>query len=234
MNQSAWARLHLELRVTGIAAPVTALAAPLAGAVLVTTLYATGAGAHNLDKFAGAVLAGFAPLAAATAASSIVGRDPGAELIMTTTVYRRVLFLRAGLVVAAAALLTLLDSIAFHAMGAWPEGQGTGGYVLAWAPPMIWLAALAVLIAVALRSPAAASGLVGGVWLAQMLPFTAHDFSTNPVLRAQFMFMGVVDRAPAHEWNVNRIALLAVGVAAAVVAGVLLGRPERFLGRDAA
>ena len=232
MNQSTWARLHLELRVTGIAAPVTALAAPLAGAVLVTTLYATGASTHNLDKIAGVVLAGFAPLAAATAASSVVGRDPGAELVMTTTVYRRVLFLRAGLVVAGAALLTLLDAVAFHAMGAWPAGQGTGGYVLVWAPPMIWLVALAVLIAVALRSSAAASGLVGGMWLAQILMH--QTISTNTVLRAQFMFMGVVDRVPAHEWNVNRIALPAVGVAAVVVAGVLLGRPERFLGSDAA
>jgi len=88
MNQSTWARLHLELRVTGIAAPVTALAAPLAGAVLVAALYATGASPHNQDKAAGVVLAGFAPLAAATAASSVVGRDPGAELVMTTTVYR--------------------------------------------------------------------------------------------------------------------------------------------------
>jgi hypothetical protein len=232
VNRSTWARLRLELRVIGIAAPVTALAAPLAGAVLVTTLYATGASTHNLDKAAGAVLAGFAPLAAAIAASSIVGRDPGAELIMTTTVYRRVLFLRAGLVVAAAALLTLLDAVAFHAMGAWPEGQGTGGYVLVWAPPMIWLVALAVLIAVALRSAAAASGLVGGVWLAQIL--MERDIRTNSVLRAQFMFMGVADPVTAHEWTVNRIALPAVGVAAAVVAGVLLRRPERFLGSDAA
>jgi hypothetical protein len=232
MNQSTWARLHLELRVTGIAAPVTALAAPLAGAVLVTTLYATGASTHNLDKAASVVLAGFAPLAAATAAASIVGRDPGAELVMTTTVYRRVLFMRAGLVVAAAALLTLLDAVAFHAMGAWPEGQGTGGYVLVWAPPMIWLVALAMLIAVALHSPAAASGLVGGMWLAQIIMHTT--FSTNTVLRAQYMFMGVADRVPAHEWTVNRIALPAVGIAAVVAAGVLLRRPERFLGRDAA
>ncbi|WP_194925294.1 hypothetical protein [Catenulispora pinisilvae] len=232
MNESTWARLHLELRVTGIAAPVTALAAPLAGAVLVTTLYATGAGTHNLDKAAGVVLAGFAPLGAAIAASSVVGRDPGAELVMTATVYRRVLFLRAGLVAAAAAVATLLDAVAFHAMGAWPEGQGTGGYVLVWAPPMIWLVALAMLIAVALRSSAAASGLVGGVWLAQIL--MDRVIRTNSVLRAQSMFMGVADRVPAHEWNVNRIALPAVGVAAVVVSGVLLRRPERFLGRDAA
>lgn len=232
MNQSTCARLHLELRVTGIAAPLTALAAPLAGAVLVTTLYATGASTHNLDKAAGVVLAGFASLAAATAASSIVGRDPGAELVMTTTVYRRVLFLRAGLVVAATALLTLLDAVAFHAMGAWPAGQGAGSYVLVWAPPMIWLVGLAMLIAVALRSSAAANGLVGGMWLAQIL--MNQDIQHNAVLRAQFMFMGIVDRVPTHEWNVNRIALPAVGVAAVVVAGVLLGRPERFLGRDAA
>lgn len=232
MNRSTLARLRLELRVIGIAAPVAALAAPLAGAVLVTAMHATGATAAELDRAAGAVLAAFAPLGTAIAASSIVGRDPGAELVMTTTVYRWVLFLRAGLVVAAAALATLLDAVAFHAMNAWPVGQGTGGYVLVWAPPMVWLVAVAVLIAVALRSPAAASGLISGVWLAQLL--MAHDILTHSVLRTQFLFMGFADRVPVHEWTVNRIALPVVGVVAVVAAGLLLGRPERFLGSDAA
>ncbi|MEV0407301.1 hypothetical protein [Actinoallomurus sp. NPDC050550] len=232
MNRSTWSRVGLEIRITGIVAPLTALAAPLAGAILVIAMHASGATAGELDWAAGAVLAAFAPLGTAVAASSIVGRDSGAELVMTTTVYRWVLFLRAGLVVAAAALATLLDAVVFHAMNAWPVGQGTGGYVLVWAPPMVWLVALAVLIAVALRSPAAASGLIGGVWLAQLL--MAHDILTHTVLRTQFMFMGVADRVPVHEWTVNRIALPAVGVAAVVVAGLLLGRPERFLGSDAA
>lgn len=232
MNRSAWARLRLELRVVGIAAPATALAPPLAGAVLVTALYATGATAAELGRASAAVLAALAPLGAAIAASSIVGRDPGAELVMTITAYRRVVFLRAGLMVAAAALATLLDAVAFHAMHAWPPAQGTGGYVLIWVPPMVWLVALAVLIAVALRSSAAASGLIAGLWLTQLL--MAQDFQTNTVLQAQYLFMGVADRVSAHEWNVNRIALPAVGVTAAVAASLLLGRPERFLGSDAA
>ncbi|WP_344657117.1 hypothetical protein [Catenulispora subtropica] len=232
MNHSTWARLRLELRVVGIAAPATALVAPLAGAVLVTTLHAAGAGAADLDRAAGAVLAGLAPLGAAVAAASIVGRDPGAELVMTATAYRRVLFLRVGLVVAATALVTLLDAVAFHALKAWPAGQGTGGYVLVWAPPMVWLVALAVLIAVALRSSAAASGLIGGVWTAQLL--MARDIRPHAVLRAQYLFLGVADRVPAHDWTVNRIALPAIGVAAAVAAGLLLGRPDRLLGSDAA
>ncbi|WP_433171388.1 hypothetical protein [Actinoallomurus sp. CA-150999] len=232
VNRSICARLRLELRVIGIAAPVTALAATLGGAILVIVMHATGASAEHLNLAAGAVLAGFAPLGTAVAASSIVGRDPGAELVMTTTVYRRVLFLRAGLVVVPAALVTLLDAVVFRALNAWPAGQGTGGYVLVWAPPMLWLVALAMLIAIGLRSPAAASGLIGGIWLAQYLMTRA--IQDNTVLQAQYMFMGVADKVPAHEWTVNRIALPAVGVAAIVAAGLLLGRPERFLGSDTA
>ncbi|WP_441250493.1 hypothetical protein [Kitasatospora sp. McL0602] len=232
MNRSIWARLRLELRVIGIAPPVTALAATLGGAILVIVMHATGADAEHLDLAAGAVLAGFAPLGTAVAASSIVGRDPGAELVMTTTVYRRVLFLRVGLVVAPAALVTLLDAVVFRALNAWPVGQGTGGYVLVWAAPMLWLVALAVLIAIGLRSPAAASGLVGGLWLAQYLMGPA--IRDNPVLRAQYMFMGVAAKVPAHEWTVNRIALPAVGIVAVIAAGLLLGRPERFVGSDTA
>ncbi|GAA1230995.1 hypothetical protein GCM10009665_21750 [Kitasatospora nipponensis] len=232
VNRSTWARLRLELRVIGIAAPVTALAGPLGGAILVIVMRATGAGAEHLDLAAGAVLAGFAPLGTAVAASSIVGRDTGAELVMTSGVYRRVLFLRAGLVVAPAALVTLSDAVVFRALNAWPVGQGTGGYVLVWAPPMLWLVALAMLVAIGLRGPAAASGLIGGLWLAQYLMTRA--IRDNTVLRSQYVFMGVATKVPAHDWTVNRIALPAVGLAALVAAGLLLGRPERFLGSDAA
>ncbi|TJZ97409.1 hypothetical protein [Actinacidiphila oryziradicis] len=232
ISRSTWTRLGLEVRITGAAALVTALAAPLGGAVLVAVLYATGASAADLDRAAGAVLAGFAPLGVAVATSSIVGPDPGAELVMTTTPYRRVLFLRAALVAAAGALASLLDAIVFHALGAWPLGQGSGGYVLVWAPPMIWLSALAMLSAVATRSTAAASGLIGGVWLAQLV--FAHDMRSYTVLRAQYLFMSVADRVQGHDLAVNRIALPAVGVAALAAASLLLGRPERFLGRDVA
>lgn len=232
VNRSIWARLRLEVRIIGIAAPLTALAATLGGAILVIVMHATGAGAEHLNLAAGAVLAGFAPLGTAIAASSIVGRDSGAELVMTTTVYRRVLFLRVGLVVAPAVLVTLLDAVVFRALNAWPAGQGTGGYVLVWAPPMLWLVALAMLIAIGLRSPAAASGLIGGIWLAQYLMTRA--ILDNTVLRAQYVFMGVGTKVSAHEWTVNRIALPAVGVVAVIAAGLLLGRPERFVGSDTA
>ncbi|MFJ9909419.1 hypothetical protein ACIRVK_42505 [Streptomyces sp. NPDC101152] len=232
LDRSLWARLRLELRVIGLAPPATALAAPLAGAVLVAVLHATGATAADLDRAAGAVLAGFAPLGVAIAASSVTARDPGAELVMTSTPYRRVVFLRTALVVGAGALATFVDAVTFRALGAWPKGQGTGGYLLVWAPPMIWLTAVAVLIAVALRSSAAAGGLIGGVWLGQLV--LAHDIVSHTVLRAQFLFMGVADKVQAHDWTVNRISLPAVGLAAAAAAGVLLGRPERLLGSDAA
>ncbi|KJS63320.1 hypothetical protein [Streptomyces rubellomurinus] len=232
VNRPTWDRLRLELRIIGIAAPVTALAATLGGAILVIVMRATGAAAEHLDLAAGAVLAGFAPLGTAVAASSIVGRDPGAELVMTSTVYRRVLFLRVGLVVVPAALVTLVDAVVFRALDAWPEGQGTGGYVLVWAPPMLWLVALAMLIAIGLRSPGAATGLIGGIWLAQDLMKRA--VLDHPVLRAQYLFLGVDAKVPAHEWTVNRIALPAVGVAAVIAAGLLLGRPERFVGSETA
>ncbi|QHA02086.1 hypothetical protein GQF42_00765 [Streptomyces broussonetiae] len=232
MNRTTWARLRLELRVIGIAPPVTALAATLGGAILVIVMHATGASAEHLNIAAGAVLAGFAPLGTAVAASSIVGRDSGAELVMTTTVYRRVLFLRVGLVVVPAALVTLVDAVVFRALNAWPEGQGTDGYVLVWAPPMLWLVTLAMLTAIGLRSSGAASGLIGGLWLAQELMGPA--IRDNTVLRTQYMFMGVAAKVPAHEWTVNRIALPAVGVVAVIAAGLLLGHPERFVGSDTA
>jgi hypothetical protein len=232
MSGARRARLGLELRIIGIVALVTALAAPVAGALLVISLYVTGASAHDLDRAGGGVLEALCPLGVALAASSVVGRDPGAELVMTTPAsYRRILFLRVGLIAGLGAVVTLVDAVVCYAIAAWPPHQGAAGLILLWAPPMIWLTALALLVAVAVRSPAAAAGLTGGLWLAQLV--LAHDMQAYTLLRAQYLFITVASPIRGSDWTINRIALPAVGALAIAAVGLLLRRPQRFLAGDA-
>lgn len=176
-------RLGLELRVAGPAALITALSAPAAGALLFAILDATGKTGADLDRTAGDIVAGLCPLGVAIAASSIVGRDPGAELVMTTpSSYRRVLFLRTSVIAMLGAAATFLTASVYYGLGDWPSGQGASGLALLWLPPMAWLAALGMLVAVAVRSTAAASGLVGGLWIAQVI--FNRNMQDNAVLRA--------------------------------------------------
>jgi hypothetical protein len=225
-------RLGLEARIAGPAALITTLAAPAAGALLFAILGAIGKSAADLDRTAGDIVGGLCPLGVAIAASSIVGRDYGAELVMTASAsYRRVLFLRAGLIALLGAAATFVTAGACYALGAWPSGQGAAGLILLWAPPMAWLTALGMLVAVAVRSPAAASGLVGGLWIAQVL--FSHDMQDNAVLRVQYLFVTLAGGFPGRDVTITQAALVAVGVAAAAATGPLLARPERLLAGDA-
>jgi hypothetical protein len=226
-------RLGLEARIAGPAALITTLAAPVAGALLFAILYATGKSAADLDRTAGDIVAGLCPLGVAIAASSIAGRDPGAELVMTTPAsYRRILFLRASVIALLGAAATFLTASVYYGLGDWPSGQGALGLALLWLPPMAWLAGLGMLVAVALRSTAAASGLVAGLWIAQVI--FSRNMRDNAVLRAQFMFVRLAGDFPGRNVTLTQAALLGVAVVAVAVTGLLLARPERFLAGDAA
>jgi hypothetical protein len=223
-------RLGLELLITGPAAAGAALAMPLAGAALIAVLAATGHPAGQLDRLAAVVLEALCPLGAALAAVSVVGRDPAVELILTTPAsYRRVLAGRAGLTAGLAAAATLALAIALLRAGIWPAGPGTAGLVLIWAPPAIWLTGIGLLVAVAGRGPALASGAVAAVWLAEAI--FAGQTKTSPVLRDQYLF-ATVSHLPPGPWAANRAGLALGGAAALAVTALLLARPARLLAAE--
>lgn len=225
------ARLVLELRIIGPAAVMPAVALPITGLVLVVLLHAVGRTPKLVDSVAGLVLEAICPLGTAIAALSLVGRDRGIELVLAApTPYRSVLPARVGIVAALGAAASLLTALAFYGTGAWPAQESTAGIVLAWAAPMVWLGGLGLFAAVAARSPAVGSGLVGGLWLAEILG--TDSMVANPVLKAQYLYTTHVHLHGA-PWAVNRLALLTVGTAALAAAGALLGRPERLLGAEA-
>jgi hypothetical protein len=224
----SWAgRLGLELRIIGPAAVGAALAMPLAGAAVIAGLAVTGHPPAQLDRLAAVVLEALCPLSAALAAVAVVGRDPAAELILTTPArYRRVLSGRAGLAAGLAAVATLVLAIALFAAGTWPAGQGAAGLVLIWAPPMIWLTGIGLLAAVAGRGPSMASGAVAAIWLTEAI-FSGQAKGNSPI-RDQYLF-ATVSHLPPGPWAANRAGLALAGTAALAVTALLLARPARLL-----
>jgi hypothetical protein len=220
-------RLLLELLITGPAAVGAALAMPVAGAALIAVLAATGHPAAQLDRLTAVLLEALCPLGAALAAVSVVGRDPAVELVLTTPAsYRRVLAGRAGLAAGLAVAVTLALAFALFGGGIWPTGQGAAGLVLIWAPPLLWLTGIGLLVAVAGRGPALASGAVAAIWLAEAI--FAGQAKASPLIRDQHLF-ATVSQLPPGPWAANRAGLPLTGAAALAVTAVLLARPARLL-----
>ena len=226
------ARLGVEFRIIGSGALLPAVLLPMAGGLLVALLQAAGRPAGVVDSAAGLALEGVCPLGTAIAVVTLVGRDRGIELVLATPArYAQVLFVRIGIVAALGALTSLAVAIGFYSAGAWPEHQASAGIVLAWAAPLVWLAGLGLLAAVASTTAGVGSALVGGLWLAEILG--TDTLTANPVLRTQYLFSSHI-HLHGGAWVTNRVALLLVGAVALAAAWALLSRPARLLAREAA
>jgi hypothetical protein len=224
-------RFLLELRIIGSGALLTALAVPVGGALLVAALAATGRSSDVVDGVAGLVLEAVCPLGAVLAALAQVGHDRAIESVLATPArYASVMFLRVGIIAALGALSSVLVALAFHTFGAWPSQQSGAGIVLAWAAPMVWLGGLGLLVTVATASSGIGAGLVGGLWLAEILGTDA--LSGNAVLKYQYLYTTHI-AMHGGEWVANRIALLGIGLFALGVAWALLARPARLLTGEA-
>lgn len=170
------------------------------------------------------------PLAAGFGAASLIGRDPAAELLLTTpTGYRAVLMRRLGVTVGWVALVAVLMALAMLATGwwaRWPANHGPFLGQLVWLAPALGLGALGFLAGAAFRGPAAAGGMVAACWLLHQLFADAvqqHGWS-----RLLYLF-ATTRGAVAGDWMANRLTLIAVAVALGAVAWLLLGRSERLL-----
>jgi hypothetical protein len=229
---SALTRAALEARIIGPATLAPAVGAPIFAGLLVLLLAALGRPPHVVDGAAGLVLEGVCPLGASIGLATLVGRDQALELALACpTPYRSVLGTRVAIVGGAGAALSVLLAIVLFAAGAWPAAQSPAGIVLAWAAPTVWLGGIGLLAAVASGSAGVGSGVIGGLWLAQILGTDA--LVSNSVTRAQYLYSTHID-LHGGAWIVNRAALVAVGAAAFAGAGALLRRPQRLLAGEAA
>lgn len=214
-----------------------ALLAPPALVLLVVFLVAFGTrlGSHegNTARFLMTILETGIPLLAGIAAASLIGRDRAVELQLTLQMgYRSTLLRRLAVMVGWTALCALVVSALLVVTGWWDllpaASHGLAGQ-LAWLSPMLWLTALGLLVAAALRSAAAATAIVSFVWLFEQM--LAHLFQESLMLRLFHMFATTYGTAP-DEWLPNRLTLLATALLLAAAAWPLLGDAERTLGGE--
>jgi hypothetical protein len=167
------------------------------------------------------------PLAAGVGTASLVGRDPAVEMQLSMpTSYRSTLLRRLAVTVGWPALLALAGIAVLQAGGWWPAAYAGAASLLVWAAPLAFLAALGAFLAVWLRSAAAASGLIGGLWLAELI--FAPLLARAPVLRWLYLFPTTV-LGSVPGWADNRVALLVAAVALLAGTLALLSRPYRLL-----
>ncbi|WP_406318779.1 hypothetical protein OHA77_15315 [Streptosporangium sp. NBC_01639] len=173
------------------------------------------------------------PLVAGLAAASLVGRDRAVELQLTLpTGYRSTLLRRLVVTVGWTALCALAASALLIATGWWEVLPGAPGGLtgqLTWLSPTLWLAALGLLAAVALRNTAAATSLIAFLWVLEQVLSSAMQESTAP--RLLHLFATTRGTAPG-DWLPNRLTLLATALLLAAAAWPLLGNAERILGGE--
>lgn len=171
-----------------------------------------------------------APLAAGIGAASLVGRDPAAELLLTTpTGYRSILLRRLVVTLGWTALMAVLLAGCLIATGwwtRWPANHGTVLGQLTWVAPILGLAALGFLAGAAFRGPAAAGGLVAVCWIFQQI--FAGPAQERYGSRLLYLFATTRGAVPA-DWTANRLTLIGTAAVLAALAWLLLGRAERLL-----
>jgi hypothetical protein len=167
------------------------------------------------------------PLAIGTVAASVVASDIGIEWQLTMpTAYRTTLVRRLAILVTWSAVVAFGDAIVLRMIDRWLAPEGFVVAQLMWLSPMLALVALGAVLALLVRNRSAAAGLVGGLWVLELvLPST---FVSHAWARPWFLF-ATSFAAGADFWLANRLAL--IGTAVALFGGVaaLLGQNERLL-----
>jgi len=211
-----------EVRRAGWTALLTP---PVATAALV--LIALLDGGADTDRNLLAALEMALPLAAGVGAASLVGRDPAVELQLTVpTAYRSTLLRRLAVTLGWAALLAVLVAGLLVASGGWPDSRGIAGGQLIWIAPTVWLGGLGFLAGAALRSPAAAGGLVTTWWIVQQIfpgLLQGRDW-TRPL----YLFATTRGSVP-EDWTANRLTLVTTALVLGGLGWLVLGRAERLL-----
>ncbi|GLH98730.1 hypothetical protein [Phytohabitans aurantiacus] len=212
---------------TALLTPPLAVAAP----ILIAFVDAgANASDHEIAQNLFGALEMGVPLAAGIGAASLVGRDPAAELLLTTPAgYRTILLRRLAVTVGWTALVALLLAVPMIATGwwaKWPANHGALPGQLIWLAPTLGLAALGFLAGAAFRGPAAAGGLVAIFWIFQQM--FADRVQEQGWSRQLYLFATTRGAVPA-DWTANRITLIAVSIVLGALAWLLLGRTERLI-----
>jgi hypothetical protein len=170
------------------------------------------------------------PLAAGLAGAALLADERALELQLSLPGgFRSAARWRLGLLAGAAALASLVGwglASAAGLLAAWLPAVSPVVAQLTWLAPLALLGLAGPLLALVLRSRAAAAGVLTGGWL---LAHALHDVALGtPALRAWFPFLTTYDPI-APDWLATRLVVLALGIGAGLLLGSLLRDGEWLL-----
>lgn len=143
------------------------------------------------------------------------------------TPYATTLARRLTLLLGWTALAALLWASALWLADLWevPGSFVTGQ--LSWLSPLLWFVAAGAVLALASRGRTVSIAILSGLRVFENAPFGSEQFLSREWLRPFFLF--ATTYTPGQEyWLGNRLALIGMAAALAVIGAVLLRKEERL------
>jgi hypothetical protein len=176
------------------------------------------------------------PMATGMLVATCCSRDELGELQLAMPgAYRQTALYRLALLVGWPALLALGAGTLLAAQGLWPRPAGivtlaalsqAAAAQLIWLAPLLWCAAVGLVLALVLHSRAASAAVLGGIWIAEIAFY--RSMATTPALRPLFLFATTFTPAGDY-WLANRLELVATALTLLLVTWRLLGQQEAVL-----
>jgi hypothetical protein len=181
----------------------------------------------------------FLPLVAGVFVSAVCGHDPAIELQLTLpTLYRRTIMYRLGIIAGWTLCVALIANLLLRWVGlekvlpiatSWPLLLQWATIQLTWLAPLLWFVAIGLFLALLLRSRAASSALLGGIWVAENLMYGLLISTTwlHPV----FLFATTLTPLPVLStfWLANRFELVGTALVFLLIGWFQLHHIEAFL-----
>lgn len=236
MNYSFLDRLRYECRLLGASVFLTPCLIMLVGVMLALILHLSHT---RLVGLLTACLEMFLPLAAGIFVATLCGHDPAMELQLTFPAhYRSTVAYRLTIIALWTACVAIISSLVLAWVGLEKTQQLAPGLSpvlqwgtaqLTWLAPLLWFVAIGLCLALLLRSRAASSALLGGIWIAENLMY-GLIISTS-WLHPVFLFAVTLTPPPVLStfWLVNRSELIGMALLFLLIGWLQLSQTEGFL-----
>lgn len=219
--------LWYEMRELGVIALLTPLFVVAGIALVAAMMTLGGAQADQVTKVLTRSMEILFPLAAGTVAATIVAADPGVEWQLTMpTPYPVTVFRRLAIVLVWSALVACGNVGVLRIIGRWIVPKPFIVSQLAWLSPMLSFAALGAVLALIVRNRSASAGIIGGVWIVEVL---AHGYLLDHAWTRPWFSFATTWAAGENFWLSNRLTLIGLAVVLFGIVATLLQQSEMLL-----
>jgi hypothetical protein len=163
-------------------------------------------------------------LAAGMLIAWVTVHDTAIELQLTIPTPYRVTALRRYAVIGGwTAVVAIVTTLLLHLLTPWALSKPLGIGQLLWLAPTFWFAGVGAILALLLRSSAAAGVVLGGFWIGELL---LHGyFLTTGWMQPWFLF-ATLYVPDASYWLINRLTLIGLALACFVAVWFFLRNSE--------